>query len=127
MIDGSPHAPPPIDPAEPGSAGGIAPAWLIDRLQRSGLAAEALPCLHDRAPLDVRVNRSSADPAAIAAEIEGAERLPHAPDGLRLPSGTSVEQLDAWRRGAIEVQDEGRSEEGRVGNEGVRTCSTRGA
>src|SRR3546814_1040247 len=52
MIDGSPHAPPPIDPAEPGSAGGIAPAWLIDRLQRSGLAAEALPCLLDRAPLD---------------------------------------------------------------------------
>src|SRR3546814_8778906 len=39
MIDGSPHPPPPIDPAEPGSAGGIAPAWLIDRLQRSGLAA----------------------------------------------------------------------------------------
>src|SRR3546814_3914856 len=41
MIDGSPHAPPPIDPAEPGSAGGIAPAWLIDRLQRSGLAARS--------------------------------------------------------------------------------------
>src|SRR3546814_13536932 len=62
MIDGSPPAPPPIDPAEPGSAGGIAPAWLIDRLQRSGLAAEALPCLLDRAPLDVRRTRSSADP-----------------------------------------------------------------
>src|SRR3546814_3419993 len=40
MIDGSPHAPPPIDPAEPGSTGGIAPAWLIDRLQRSGRSEE---------------------------------------------------------------------------------------
>src|SRR3546814_9994635 len=39
MIDGSPHAPPPIDPAEPGSAGRIAQAWLLARLQRSGLAA----------------------------------------------------------------------------------------
>ncbi|RIA45866.1 16S rRNA (cytosine967-C5)-methyltransferase [Hephaestia caeni] len=107
MIDGSAHAPPPIDPVEPGAVEGIAPAWLVDRLERSGLAAEALPPLLERAPLDIRVNRSSADPAAIAAEIEGAVPLPHAPNGLRLPNGTSVEQLDAWRRGAIEVQDEG--------------------
>ncbi|MCM8731374.1 RsmB/NOP family class I SAM-dependent RNA methyltransferase [Hephaestia sp. GCM10023244] len=107
MIDGSPHAPPPIDPAEPGAAAGVAPAWLVKRLERSGMAADTLPALLERAPLDIRVNRSIADPAAIAAEIEGAARLPHAPDGLRLPSGTAVEQLAAWRRGAIEVQDEG--------------------
>ena len=107
MFDGSPHAPPPIEPGEPAAADGIAPAWLLERLTRSGLTAQDLPALLDRAPLDVRVNRLVADPAQIAGEIEGAEHLPHASGGLRLPAGTPVEQLDAWRRGAIEVQDEG--------------------
>jgi 16S rRNA (cytosine967-C5)-methyltransferase len=107
MFDGSPHAPPPIGPEEPAAGGGVAPAWLVERLVASGLSAEDLAALLDRAPLDVRVNRLAADPAAVAAEIDGAEPLPHVPDGLRLPMGTVVEQLDAWRRGAIEVQDEG--------------------
>src|SRR3546814_13156596 len=53
MIDGSPHAPPPIEPSEPGRAGGIAPAWPIDRLQRLGLAAEPPHCFLPRAPPDV--------------------------------------------------------------------------
>jgi 16S rRNA (cytosine967-C5)-methyltransferase len=107
MFDGSSHAPPPIDPEEPAASAGIAPAWLIDRLMASGLSTDELPPLLDRAPLDMRVNRLAADPAVIAAEIDGAEPLPHAADGLRLPAGTVVEQLDSWRRGAIEVQDEG--------------------
>jgi 16S rRNA (cytosine967-C5)-methyltransferase len=106
-FDGSPHAPPPIEPDEPGAIEGVAPAWLVDRLTGSGLSSEELPPMLDRAPLDVRVNRLVADPMRIAAEIDGAEPLPHAPGGLRLPAGTTVEQLDAWRRGAIEVQDEG--------------------
>ncbi len=107
MFDASPHAPPPIAAGEPVATEGIAPDWLVERLLRSGLAAEALPALLDRAPLDIRVNRLAADPEIAAAEIDGAEPLPHAPDGLRLPAGTAVERLDAWRRGAIEVQDEG--------------------
>ncbi|HVI98654.1 MAG TPA: RsmB/NOP family class I SAM-dependent RNA methyltransferase [Sphingomonas sp.] len=107
MMDGSPHAPPPIDPNEPAADEGIAPAWLVDRLVRSGLDLDSLPALLDRAPLDVRVNRRNADLADIASEIVGAAPLPHAENGLRLQAGTQVEQLDAWRRGAIEVQDEG--------------------
>src|SRR3546814_11548007 len=64
MIDGSPHAPPPIDPAEPGSAGGIAPARLIHRLPRSGLAAQARPSFLEHTPLVVRANPSSSSSGA---------------------------------------------------------------
>ncbi|MGN6620439.1 MAG: RsmB/NOP family class I SAM-dependent RNA methyltransferase [Sphingomonas sp.] len=106
-FDGSPHCPAPIGAAEHGAVAGIAPQWLVDRLSRSGIAADAMPALLDRAPLDVRVNALKAVPADLSEALPDAETLPHAPGGLRLPAGTNVEALDAWRDGLIEVQDEG--------------------
>ncbi|OYY90872.1 MAG: RNA methyltransferase [Sphingomonas sp. 28-66-16] len=107
LFDGSPHGPAAIGPSEPAAMAGVAPAWLVDRLLASGLDEDELGALIDRAPLDIRVNRARADRAAVIAAIDGATASPHAPDGVRLPSGTNVEALDLWAGGAIEVQDEG--------------------
>lgn len=104
---GEGHAPAPIDAGEPRAEAGVAPAWLVERLRASGLDEVELAGLSGRAPLDVRVNRLKANREEIGAMIPGAEPLPHALDGLRLPAGTSVEQLEAFRSGHIEVQDEG--------------------
>lgn len=106
-FDGGPHAPAPIAPAEEGAPAGVAPNWLIDRLRDSGLDDKEFDALIGRAPLDIRVNTLRAKPAEVAGVLPDAEALPHAPAGLRLPAGTNVEQLAAWRDGAIEVQDEG--------------------
>lgn len=103
-FDGSPHAPSPIHSDEPRAVGGPAPGWLADRLARAGLGEEAIAALVDRAPLDVRVNRLK---ARRTIDIPGAQPTPHAPDGLRLASGTHIDTLDAYRDGLIEVQDEG--------------------
>ncbi|MGN6269271.1 MAG: RsmB/NOP family class I SAM-dependent RNA methyltransferase [Sphingomonas sp.] len=104
---GEGHAPAPVVEDEPRAAAGVAPAWLVERLRNSGLDDEDLAALSDRAPLDVRVNRLKGARNAVLASIPGATALPHAPDGLRLPAGTSVEQLEAFRLGEVEVQDEG--------------------
>lgn len=66
----------------------------------SGLARESLPALVGRAPLDVRVNplRPADPPEGVPLRIPG---------GLRLPTGTPIEALPAFREGGIEVQDEG--------------------
>ncbi len=107
LFDGSTHAPAPIGASEHPAAVGVAPGWLLGKLYASGIGDDELPALVDRAPLDIRVNRARADPAAVIAAIEGATPSPHAPDGVRLPTGTQIEALDLWAEGAIEVQDEG--------------------
>lgn len=106
-FDGSPYGPAPIDSAEPVAEAGLAPGWLRARLDASGLDGDEQAALLERAPLDVRVNTLKADPATVAAEIPGAAPLPFAPDGLRLPGDTPVEQLAAFREGRLEVQDAG--------------------
>lgn len=104
---GEGHAPAPIAADEPRAAAGVAPTWLDERLRAAGLDDVELAALSDRAPLDVRVNRLRGTRDAVAAGIAGAAASTHAPDGLRLPAGTAIEQLDAFRAGLIEVQDEG--------------------
>ncbi|MEN3746927.1 RsmB/NOP family class I SAM-dependent RNA methyltransferase [Sphingomonas sp. HF-S3] len=106
-FDGSPYGPATIDPAEPVAEPGVAPRWLIAALETSGLDDGEQAALLTRAPLDIRVNRLKADPAAVAAQIPGAEPVGFAPDALRLPSDTRVENLPAFNRGEIEVQDAG--------------------
>lgn len=100
---GGPHGPAPITSNDIVAVAGIAPGWLIERLRASAVAEGELDALIDRAPLDVRINRLQPADSAIA----GAEPVDGLPDGLRLPSGTNVEALDAFRNGAIEVQDAG--------------------
>ena len=102
-FDGVGHGPAVIGPSETPAKTGIAPNWILDRLRQSGLDDSEFPALIDRAPLDARINRVIDE----VIEIEGAEPIAGLPNGLRLPSGTQVEQLPAYNHGAIEVQDAG--------------------
>ncbi len=61
LFDGSVYGPASLDPEEPVAAGGIAPAWLEERLAASDIAGEEAAALLERAPLDVRINTLRAD------------------------------------------------------------------
>ena len=100
FFDGFPHGPAPVVEGEAEAEPGIAPPWLLARLDPL-VGTDELPALLERAPLDVRLNRLKPTPAL------DAEQTPHSPLGLRFPEGTQVEQLEAWKAGQIEVQDEG--------------------
>lgn len=105
LFDGSRHAPAPIAQDEPAAEAGTAPRWLEATLADSGIAgAEALALL-DRAPLDLRVNALKAARETIGLPLAGEPTV--APEGLRFPHGTPVEQWDVYRNGLIEVQDAG--------------------
>ena len=105
LFDGSNHGPAPIGDGEKAAEGGVAPEWIIDALATSGVPHEEMGALLDRAPLDIRVNTLKADRAGIELPETG-EPLA-APQAMRFPTGTSVEQWPAYRDGLIEVQDHG--------------------
>jgi 16S rRNA (cytosine967-C5)-methyltransferase len=105
LFDGTRHAPAPIDPHEPVAAPGIAPRWLEDALAGSGIAGEEAAALLDRAPLDIRVNTLKTTRDSIMLPVPAEPTA--APQGLRLPFGTPVEQWQVYRDGLIEVQDAG--------------------
>lgn len=103
LFDGSRHAPEPIADGEPVARAGIAPAWLEAALKARGIEGEEAAALLGRAPLDVRINRLKPAPGALP--LPGEPTQAH--DALRFPFGTPVEQWDAYKSGAIEVQDTG--------------------
>jgi 16S rRNA (cytosine967-C5)-methyltransferase len=102
LFDGSPHAPAAISAKEPVAPAGIAPAWLMSKLEHVDASA-----LLGRAPLDLRVNRMKADRETLLAELPGARPTVHAPYGIRLDEPIAVEKEPRWLDGSIEVQDEG--------------------
>ena len=89
------------------------PAWLAEPLQaRLGEQFDALAgALLAPAPLDLRVNAMLQKRELVAQELRGlgieSTLTPYAPWGLRLAAKPSLAKLDAFTRGAIEVQDEG--------------------
>lgn len=105
LFDGSPYGPYPIQQGEPLAEAGLAPAWLVDLLADSGVTGEEGEALLARAPLDVRVNTLKAARETVALPADAAPTA--APNGLRIPSGTPVEQWEVWRDGLVEVQDTG--------------------
>lgn len=105
LFDGSTYGPPAIEEGELIAEGGIAPAWLADRLAQSEIDGSAAAALLDRAPLDIRVNALKADRSSLELPVAG-DPLPTA-QGMRLPFGTPVEQWDAYEGGLIEIQDGG--------------------
>lgn len=105
LLDGSNYGPAPLAENEAVAEGGIAPAWLVERLEASGIAAEEGQALLARAPLDLRVNTLKAERATLKLP-EPAEPTP-APHALRVATGTLVEQWPEFRDGVIEVQDTG--------------------
>ena len=102
LFDGTTHAPAPVVPGEAVAAAGVAPAWLEAKLADSGIAGEEATALLGRAPLDVRINRLKPE-----AELPLPGDTTQAPDALRFPAGTPVEQWEAYQTGRIEVQDTG--------------------
>jgi len=105
LFDGSNYGPAPIGVKELPAEGGVAPDWLVERLAASGVEGEEAMALLDRAPLDVRVNTLKAERATLALPVETEPTA--APNGLRLPTGTQVEQWAEYRDGKVEVQDTG--------------------
>jgi 16S rRNA (cytosine967-C5)-methyltransferase len=105
LFDGSPHGPSVIAADEGVAAAGIAPGWLAALLAASGITGEAAAALLERAPLDIRVNGLKADRATISLPVTGEPTA--APQGVRLPTGTPVEQWAAYAAGLVEVQDSG--------------------
>lgn len=105
LFDGGPHAPAPIDPAEPVARGGVAPEWLERRLADSGIMGAQAEALLDRAPLDVRVNALKASRGDLDLPEPGEPLV--ARHGLRFAAGTPVESWPAYEQGLIEVQDGG--------------------
>ena len=105
LFDGSRHAPPPIDPAEPIAAAGLAPGWLEAALAKSGIAGEEAEALLSRAPLDLRINTLKGGRDSLDVPVDAAATL--ARNAIRLPFGTPVEQWDAYHAGRIEIQDSG--------------------
>ena len=107
LFDGSRYGPATRIDGEAKAAPGIAPAWLEAAFEASGLDAGERAALLDRAPLDLRANRMKTTAEGLAAAFAGAERLPFAPDALRLPEDTPVDRTDAYAEGLFEVQDAG--------------------
>ena len=105
LFDGSRHGPEPIRDGEAGALPGIAPDWLAGALAQSGIAGAEAMALLDRAPLDLRVNGLKASREGL--ELPVPAEPTQAAQGLRLPSGTAVDQWPAFLDGRIEVQDTG--------------------
>ncbi len=105
LFDGSQYGPAMLGEGEPVAEGGVAPRWLADRLEQSGVDGEEAAALLGRAPLDIRVNTLKAERATLS--LPASAELTVAPQGLRLEPGTQVEQWAEWRDGKIEIQDTG--------------------
>ena len=89
------------------------PEWLSEPLQ-SALGDEFWPLvdsLNQAAPLDLRVNTFKAKREDVQAALKAggidATLTPYSPWGLRVQGKPTLNRVDAFTRGEIEVQDEG--------------------
>ena len=89
------------------------PEWLVQPLKNQ-LGAGFWPLvesLSHSAPLDLRVNVLKEKRADVQKELAQAAiksvAMPYSPWGLRIDGKPALTKLDAFTRGAIEVQDEG--------------------
>ncbi len=130
LFNGSSHSPPPLDLEEiqtienlsgkpvlheampPGVVHEV-PEWLEETLLDlwGDKFAHEMTALNAPAPVDIRVNigRVSRDQARKSLSIDNVktENLDLSPVGLRLMERTRLEETKAYRKGLIEVQDEG--------------------
>ena len=104
LFDGLAYGPAPIAVDEPRATGGVLPEW-VKPLFSVLVTEDEYPALLERAPLDIRVNRLITDREPVANVLPEATLLPESRDGLRLPTGFSIESNELYTSGAIEVQD----------------------
>lgn len=105
VFDGSKYGPALLSDSEPVAEGGIAQTWLEERLAKAEIDGVEAEALLDRAPLDIRVNTLKAERATLKLPVEAEPT--QAPHGLRIPTGTQVDQWPEWREGKLEIQDTG--------------------
>ena len=129
-FDGSTHGPKPLDdseqllvevltgkplddPAMPGHVQVELPEWLADKLKPvyAGTFMAEMMALNQPAPMDLRValGRVSRDQAKKTLAKGGITTYvtPLSPLGLRLEAHTDIARTTAFRKGFVEVQDEG--------------------
>lgn len=107
LFDGSTYGPAPIRADEPVAQGGIAPAWLVQRMAASGLDEQEQAALLGRAPLDLRANTLKITRDELRGRLPVEALNTPAPQGLRLPAGTAAEAWPEFAEGLFEVQDAG--------------------
>ena len=89
------------------------PQWLEPQLRQifGDDFIRQMAAMRDEAPMDLRVNtlKATVEQAQAALRAEGikATPTPHSPLGLRLDRRVALVQVQAWRNGLVEVQDEG--------------------
>ncbi len=130
LFNGAGHCPPPLSVAETAFAAALwgrsadhsdmpaataleLPAWLEEPLRRqwgTAVAAE-MGALNTPAPVDLRVNtvKATREKAREALAADGIETAPTplSPLGLRAVGRPRLGAAEAFRRGLVEVQDEG--------------------
>lgn len=90
------------------------PPWLLAKMIARDGEADAMQlaeALNQPAPLDLRVNAIKSGRDDVMAELTTAsiacEPTPYSPLGLRLQKKPALQNLNLFKNGAIEVQDEG--------------------
>lgn len=130
LFDGEGHSPSPLTPEEQHLADNLAgkplhhdamppgvrfetPEWMDDllRQQWGDDFANQMAGLNSPAPVDLRVNgsRVTREQARKSLSVDHikTELTPHSPLGLRLMERARLEETKAFKKGLVEVQDEG--------------------
>ncbi len=106
LFDGSGYGPSAVADDEQRDAPNLLPEWFVQS-RPDWLDDQEAAALLARAPLDVRINRLKAEPAAVRAVLPEGEAIPGLSHGLRLPPMVQFDQNELVRNGSIEVQDAG--------------------
>lgn len=104
----------PLEPdAMPETVRAECPPWAEERLRvlfGTDFLAQ-MRAMQDAAPLDLRVNTLLADvdtaQASLAEQRVVTTKTPYSPIGLRAPNKTFMNETKAFRKGMVEIQDEG--------------------
>ncbi|NML94849.1 RsmB/NOP family class I SAM-dependent RNA methyltransferase [Novosphingobium olei] len=107
LFDGSRYGPAGIAPGEPVADGGVAPGWLVEALDASGIDEAERKALLTRAPLDIRANTLKTSRDALRLRLPAPSSEVVAPQGLRLDTGAAAETWPEYAEGLFEVQDAG--------------------
>lgn len=103
---GETRGPEPLIDGEGKGEPGFVPGWLQGELSPL-VTPDEWPALLERAPLDIRVNVARTSREHILGQFEDARPTPISPWGIRLATGTRLDDHPAFIGGLIEVQDEG--------------------
>jgi 16S rRNA (cytosine967-C5)-methyltransferase len=97
------------DPGQPPEVRGECPPWLYPCFGKD--ADERLKALLEEAPTDLRVNelKATREEAMERLRAEGVETTPTplSPLGLRLAARVNLAETESFKKGFVEVQDEG--------------------